>query len=120
MDKYIWLIPILPLAGFLINGLGRNIFSKGIIGTIGSLMVLISFGLSIAAFLQVKETGKFEVSWFDWFSVSNFKVQFAFYIDQLSSLMLLIITGVGFLIHLYSVGYMHSDEGFGKFFSYLN
>ena len=61
MDKYIWLIPILPLAGFLINGLGRNIFSKGIIGTIGSLMVLISFGLSIAAFLQVKETGKFEV-----------------------------------------------------------
>ncbi len=120
MDKYIWLIPILPLAGFLINGLGRNIFSKGVIGTIGSLMVLISFGLSVAAFLQVKETGKFEVSWFDWFSVSNFKVQFAFYIDQLSSLMLLIITGVGFLIHLYSVGYMHHDKGFGKFFSYLN
>ncbi|WP_426669225.1 NADH-quinone oxidoreductase subunit L [Mucilaginibacter sp. McL0603] len=121
MDKYIWLIPILPLAGFLINGLGRNIFSKGVIGTIGNLMVLISFGLSVGAFLQIKSTGTpIEVSLFDWFSVASFKVQFAFLIDQLSSLMLLIITGVGFLIHLYSVGYMHHDKGFGKFFSYLN
>jgi NADH-quinone oxidoreductase subunit L len=121
MDKYIWLIPILPLAGFLINGLGRNILSKGIIGTIGSLMVLISFGLSVAAFLQVKSTGvPINVIVYDWFSVAAFKVQFAFLIDQLSALMLLIITGVGFLIHLYSVGYMHHDKGFGKFFSYLN
>src|ERR1700744_544391 len=121
MDKYIWLIPILPLAGFLINGLGRNVLSKGIIGTIGSLMVLISFGLSVAAFLQVKSTGTpINAIVFDWFSVSNFKVQFAFLVDQLSALMLLIITGVGFLIHLYSVGYMHHDKGFGKFFSYLN
>src|SRR6202012_483939 len=121
MDKYIWLMPILPLAGFLINGLGRNVLSKGIIGTIGSLMVLISFGLSVAAFLQVKSTGTpINAIVFDWFSVSNFKVQFAFLVDQLSALMLLIITGVGFLIHLYSVGYMHHDKGFGKFFSYLN
>ncbi len=121
MDKYIWLIPILPLAGFLINGLGRNIFSKGVIGTLGSLMVLISFGLSVGAFLQIKSTGTpINVIVYDWFSVMSFKVQFAFLIDQLSALMLLIITGVGFLIHLYSVGYMHHDKGFGKFFSYLN
>ena len=121
MDNYIWLIPFLPLAGFLINGLGRNTFSKGVIGFIGSLVILLSFGLSVAAFLQVKSSGvPINVSVFDWFSVGSFKVQFAFLIDQLSALMLLIITGVGFLIHLYSVGYMHSDEGFGKFFSYLN
>jgi NADH-quinone oxidoreductase subunit L len=120
MDNYIWLIPVLPLAGFLINGLGRNVLSKGIIGFIGSLVVLVSFGLSIAAFMQVEATGKFEVNLFDWFQLGYFKVQFAFLIDQLSSLMLLIITGVGFLIHLYSVGYMHHDEGFGKFFAYLN
>jgi NADH-quinone oxidoreductase subunit L len=121
MDKYIWLIPLLPLAGFLINGLGRNTFSKGIIGFIGSFVILVSFGLSLAAFLQVKSTGTpINVSVFDWFSVGYFKVQFAFLIDQLSALMLLIITGVGFLIHLYSVGYMHHDTGFGKFFSYLN
>ena len=121
MDKYIWLIPILPLAGFLINGLGRNVLSKAFIGFIGSMVILISFGLSVGAFLQVKSTGvPINVSLFDWFSVGSFKVQFAFLIDQLSALMLLIITGVGFLIHLYSVGYMHHDEGFGKFFSYLN
>jgi NADH-quinone oxidoreductase subunit L len=121
MDKYIWLIPILPLAGFLINGFGRNVLLKGIIGFIGSVVILISFGLSVGAFLQVKSTGvPINVSLFDWFSVASFKVQFAFLVDQLSALMLLIITGVGFLIHLYSVGYMHHDEGFGKFFSYLN
>lgn len=120
MDNYIWLIPVLPLAGFLINGLGRNVLSKGIIGFIGSAVVLASFALSIGAFLQVKSSGAFNVTLFDWFSVGFFKVQFAFLIDQLSSLMLLIITGVGFLIHLYSVGYMHDDDGFGKFFAYLN
>jgi NADH-quinone oxidoreductase subunit L len=120
MDKYIWLIPLLPLAGFLINGIGRNTFSKGVIGVIGNLVILISFGLSVAAFLQVRSSGPINVTVFDWFGVNAFKVQFAFLVDQLSALMLLIITGVGFLIHLYSVGYMHHDEGFGKFFSYLN
>ncbi|MBS1501238.1 MAG: NADH-quinone oxidoreductase subunit L [Bacteroidetes bacterium] len=120
MNNYIWLIPVLPLAGFLINGLGRKVLPKTLIGIIGSLVVLVSFGLSIGAFLQVKSSGAFEVNLFDWFQIGYFKVQFAFLIDQLSALMLLIITGVGFLIHLYSVGYMHDDDGFGKFFSYLN
>ncbi|MFD0795700.1 NADH-quinone oxidoreductase subunit L [Mucilaginibacter litoreus] len=121
MDKFIWLIPVLPLAGFIINGLGRNTFSKGVIGFIGSLLVLASFGLSIATFFQVKSTGvPVNVNLFDWISVGNFNIQMAFLIDQLSSIMLLIITGVGFLIHLYSAGYMHDDAGFGKFFAYLN
>jgi NADH-quinone oxidoreductase subunit L len=121
MDKYIWLIPILPLAGFIINGFGRKSLSEKMIGFIGSFLVLVSFGLSIAAFLQVKATGhSIDVNYFDWIDVAYFKIPFAFTIDQLSSLMLLIITGVGFLIHLYSIGYMHGDEGFGKFFSYLN
>ncbi len=121
MDNYIWLIPILPLAGFLINGLGRNILPKSAIGFIGSLVVLVSFGLSIGAFLQIKSSGvPIEVNLYDWFSFGVFKLQFAFLIDQLSAIMLLIITGVGFLIHLYSIGYMHHDNGFGKFFSYLN
>jgi NADH-quinone oxidoreductase subunit L len=120
MDKYIWLIPLLPLAGFIINGLGRNTLPKSVIGFIGSFLVFASFGLSIGAFLQVKSTGAFNVSMFDWFAVGNFKISFAFLIDQLSAIMLLIITGVGFLIHLYSVGYMKDDDGYGKFFSYLN
>ncbi|MEO6851539.1 MAG: NADH-quinone oxidoreductase subunit L, partial [Mucilaginibacter sp.] len=121
MNNYIWLIPLLPLVGFLINGIGRNALPKSLIGFIGSFVVLIAFGISVATFLQIKSTGEaINVSLFDWFSVGTFKVQFAFLVDQLSALMLLIITGVGFLIHLYSVGYMHHDRGFGKFFAYLN
>jgi len=121
MNHYIWLIPILPLAGFIINGLGRNSLSKNVIGFIGSLLVLVSFGLSLAAFAQIKSTGApINVTYFDWISVGQLKIPFAFLIDQLSSIMLLIITGVGFLIHLYSIGYMHNDNGFGKFFAYLN
>jgi len=120
MDKYIWLIPVLPLAGFIINGLGRNTLSKNLIGFIGSFLVFASFALSVAAFLQVKSTGPINVTLYDWIHVEYFKIPFAFLVDQLSSIMLLIITGVGFLIHLYSIGYMHDDEGFGKFFAYLN
>jgi NADH-quinone oxidoreductase subunit L len=120
MNQYIWLIPILPLAGFIINGLGRNSLSKGVIGFIGSALVLASFALSIAVFFQVKATGVINVNYFDWINAGPVKVSFAFLVDQLSSIMLLIITGVGFLIHLYSIGYMHDDKGFGKFFSYLN
>jgi NADH-quinone oxidoreductase subunit L len=120
MDKYIWLIPLLPLAGFIINGIGRNTLSKNTIGFIGSFLVFISFALSVGAFLQVKSSGAFNVHLFDWFSIATFKISFAFLIDQLSALMLLIITGVGFLIHLYSVGYMKEDAGYGKFFAYLN
>ncbi|MDB4921670.1 NADH-quinone oxidoreductase subunit L [Mucilaginibacter sp.] len=121
MDKYIWLIPILPLAGFIINGIGRNTLSKAVIGFIGSALVLISFGISVGLFLQINDTHKaINVDLFNWFTAGSVKISFAFLIDQLSALMLLIITGVGFLIHLYSVGYMKDDAGFGKFFAYLN
>lgn len=121
MDKYIWLIPLLPLAGFIINGLGRNTLSKGVIGFIGSSLILASFVLSILTFFQIKSSGvPINVTVFEWFHVGTLNVSFAFLVDQLSSIMLLIITGVGFLIHLYSTGYMHDDAGFGKFFAYLN
>ncbi len=121
MDKYIWLIPLLPLAGFIINGIGRNALPKAVIGTIASLLILGAFGISVATFFEIKATGKpIEVKLFDWFQVVNLKVSFSFLIDQLSSIMLLIITGVGFLIHLYSIGYMSHDKGVGKFFAYLN
>ena len=121
MNQYIWLIPILPLAGFIINGLGRNSLSKNVIGFIGSLLVLVSFGLSLAVFFQIKSSGHpVNVTYFDWISVGTLKISFSFLVDQLSAIMLLIITGVGFLIHLYSIGYMHDDKGFGKFFAYLN
>src|SRR3569623_10138 len=122
MDNYIWLIPILPLAGFLINGLGRNVLPKSVIGIIGCAVVLASFVMSVMAFVLLSAPASHprEVNLFNWFDLGAFKVSFSFLVDRLSVIMMLIITGVGFLIHLYSTGYMHNDKGFGKFFSYLN
>ncbi|MEX8546073.1 MAG: NADH-quinone oxidoreductase subunit L [Mucilaginibacter sp.] len=121
MSNYIWLIPILPLMGFIINGLGRNTLPKNLIGLLGSLVVLIPFILSVMLFLQVKNSGQpINVAYFEWIKAGKLSIPFSFLVDQLSSLMLLIITGVGFLIHVYSIGYMHDDAGFGKFFAYLN
>ena len=121
ISNYIWLIPILPLAGFIINGLGRNTLPKNVIGLLGSLVVLIPFILSVMLFLSVKNSGQpINVTYFEWIKAGKLSIPFSFLVDQLSSLMLLIITGVGFLIHVYSIGYMHDDAGFGKFFAYLN
>ena len=126
MIALIWLIPLIPLIGFLINGLGQKVLSKLMIGIIGSGFVLISFILSCFTFCEVwqarslGESGEFALHIYDWITVGNFNLSFSFLVDPLSSIMLLIITGIGFLIHLYSCSYMWHDEGFGKFFAYLN
>jgi len=122
MIDLVWLVPLIPLIGFIVNGLGRNTLSKGLIGGIGSGVILISFLLSIGIFLELGSdvVKSHEVFLFDWISAGSLKIPLSFLIDPLSSIMLLIITGVGFLIHIYSMGYMHDDAGFGKFFSYLN
>ena len=122
MINLVWLIPLFPLVGFLINGLGRNILPKGLVGFIGSLTVLLSFGLSLGIFfeLNASDVKSFTIPLFDWISAGSILVPFSFLVDPLSALMLLIVTGIGFLIHVYSTGYMHHDAGFNKFFSYLN
>jgi len=124
MLKLAYLIPLFPLIGFLINGLGRNKLSKGLVGIIGSGAVLASFVMSLLIFLEVKKggTGAGVVHLFDFIAVGKLSIPFDFQIDQLSSIFLLIITGVGFLIHLYSTAYMHEEEGkhFARYFAYLN
>jgi len=119
----VWLIPILPLIGFLINGLGRNSLPKAVSGFIGSITVLASFVLSLLVFMQVK-AGNFHqtLHYFDFIRLESFTIPFNFTIDALSSLFLLIITGVGFLIHVYSTAYMHEEDGkdYAKYFAYLN
>src|SRR5215510_3775321 len=117
-----WLIPLFPLLGFLINGLGRKSLSKSAIGVIGSGVILASFIMSVWVFLQVKGGNTHVAQYFDFINVTGLRIPFAFQIDQLSSLFLLIITGVGFLIHVYSTSYMHEEktEHFGRYFSYLN
>jgi len=118
----VWLVPLIPLIGFIINGLGRNTLSKSLIGFIGSSVIFISFAISVGIFFELSGSASksHEIFLFDWISAGNLNIPLSFLVDPLSAIMLLIITGVGFLIHIYSIGYMHSDEGFGKFFSYLN
>jgi NADH-quinone oxidoreductase subunit L len=120
--ELVWLIPLLPLIGFIINGLGRNQLSKSMAGLIGSGVVLASFILSLLVFLQVKEGNTLTTSYYDFVNLTSFKLGFDFKIDALSSLFLLIITGVGFLIHVYSTAYMNEEpsKDFAKYFSFLN
>jgi NADH-quinone oxidoreductase subunit L len=122
LQKIVGWIPLIPLIGFLINGLGRNQLSKRVAGFIGSFSVLCAFALSVYVFFQVKGGNVYTAHYFDFINLSSLKIGFDFKIDQLSSLFLLIITGVGFLIHVYSTAYMHEEpaKDFAKYFSYLN
>ena len=112
------LIPGLPFLGFLLNGLLNRKLSGTMAGLIGSATVLGSFLISLTLFLGFKY--QYTVNLFDWITVGSLQIPFQYQIDQLSLIMLLLVTGVGFLIHVYSIGYMHHDENVGKFFSFLN
>jgi len=118
----VWLIPVLPLLGFLLNGLCRNKLSKGLSGVIGSGTVFLSFLISVYVFFSVKGGNTYVAHYFDFINITSLQVGFDFQIDQLSSVFLLIITGVGFLIHVYSTAYMHDEEpkDFAKYFAFLN
>jgi NADH-quinone oxidoreductase subunit L len=120
--QLVWLIPLLPLIGFLINGLLRKQLSKSLTSVIGSGVILGSFVVSLLIFLQVKQGHTAVVNLFDFISVGKLSIPFSFQVDQLSSIFLLIITGVGFLIHVYSAAYMHEEEGqhYARYFAYLN
>jgi len=122
MDKTLALVLLLsPFVGFLFNVFFGKKVSKGISGAIGTITVFVSFLLSICFFAQLNQNGKpVEISLFEWISVHNFKLDFGLLLDQLSLLWLLFVTGIGSLIHLYSISYMHDDENMHKFFAYLN
>lgn len=132
MATLLLLIPLLPLLGFIINGLGRNGLPKGAVSIIGSGTVLGSFIISLLLFFRLDEltalsgigsTSKSYIAhYFDFINVGNLKIPFSFQVDSLSLLFLLIITGVGFLIHVYSTAYMHEEkrDHFARYFSYLN
>lgn len=96
--------------------------SKGMIGVVGSGMILASFVVSVILFNGVLHGNIIQSTAFDFITVGKLSIPFAFQVDQLTSIFLLIITGVGFLIHLYSTVYMHNErtEHFGRYFAYLN
>ncbi|KAA0211848.1 NADH-quinone oxidoreductase subunit L [Ignavibacteria bacterium CHB1] len=125
MSDLFYLVTLLPLLGFLVNGLlGKKINNEKITGIIGSLMVFIPFLIASVTFFQLlsfnPEERSIFVNYFSWITAGNLEINYAFLIDPLSMVMVLVITGIGFLIHVYSIGYMHGDPGFAKFFAYLN
>jgi len=123
MINYIYLVPLFPLIGFLINGIFWKSMPKNLGGVIGSLTVLASFVVSLMVFFEVKDPsfqGPAVVHLFDFIQSGKLNLPFAFQVDALSALFLLVITGVGFLIHIYSTAYMHHDEGMVKYFAFLN
>ncbi len=114
------LIPILPLIGYLVNGLLGKYLPKTLTGWLGSLTVLGSFICTLLIFQKLGAHDAIRMDLFHWISFGQLDISFGFWIDPLTMIMLMVVTGVGFLIHLYSIGYMHGDEGFTRFFSYLN
>ena len=124
MSKLVYLVPLFPVIGFLLNGLFRTKLSKTLTGIIGCGVILASFVVSLFIFFEVKQEGfkPVIVSLFDFIRVEKLSIPFSFQVDQLSALFLLIVTGVGFLIHLYSTAYMHAERNdhYARYFSYLN
>jgi NADH-quinone oxidoreductase subunit L len=125
MIELIYLTVLFPLFGFLFNGiLGPRIKSEKLIGIVGSGAIGLSFIIVVGAFFETLALPVDQrlniVTLFQWIAVSGLNISFSYQVDQLSLVMSLIVTGVGFIIHVYSIGYMHGDKSFWRFFAYLN
>jgi NADH-quinone oxidoreductase subunit L len=122
MDTNLALVLVLaPFLGFLINVFFGKSLGKTVSGAIGTLTVVLSFALTVYFFLQINKTQQpISITLFDWIQISNLHINLGFLLDQLSLLWLLFVTGIGSLIHIYSISYMHDDENMHKFFAYLN
>jgi len=122
-SSYLWLIPLLPFAGFLINGtLGRKL-PRAAVTAVALLFTAIPAAIVAWLWITMKAAGAPEVIGVisqPWITITGFQVDFAFTVDHLTLIMLGVVTGVGFLIHLYSAGYMAHEEGYWRFFAYLN
>ncbi len=141
MLKYLWLIPLLPVLGAAVNGIAGLVSvrltgrrpPKNLVATIAVGMVVLSFAISVGSVLALlalpAEERLFERDYFTWIpglevrtleGIRNFTIYWGFQLDPLSAVMILVVTGIGLLIHIYSVGYMWDDDGFYRFFTYLN
>src|SRR5438876_892989 len=120
----LWLIPVLPLLGAALNGVFGKRLSKSIVTTIALGTVGLSFLLALREFVAMLRLAENQLpilrDYFAWIQAGRFQAQFGFMLDHLSGLMILVVTGVGFLIHVYSAGYMQYEEGFYRYFAYLN
>ena len=121
-DLHLWLIPLLPLIGATINGLLGKRFSRQVVSAVALVFSGAAFAMALFVASQFSSLSAIPhiETLAPWLRSGGFQVDFAFYLDQLSLVMLLVVTGVGFLIHVYSIGYMWEEGGYYRFFSYLN
>ena len=122
MDTNLALVLVLaPFLGFLFNVFFGKSVGKSIVGIVGTLSVVVSFAMAIYFFMQINQTKQpVIINLFDWISIERFNVNFGILLDQLSLIWLLFVTGIGALIHLYSISYMYDDENSHQYFAYLN
>ena len=118
----IWLIPAFPLLGFLLNGFLGKFFGTRFVSFVGPMSIGLAFLQSVVLFFEMLKTEGHRIieNLYTWMAAGSFQVNISFQVDELSGLYLLIITGVGFLIHVYSIGYMKGESGYYRFFAYLN
>ena len=116
----LWLIPLLPFAGFLINGIFGRRFSKGLINTIAIGSVVLSFAWVLKTLFSIDLNTTHAEHYFTWIQSGSLTIGCDFAVDKLTAVMLLVVTGIGSLIHVYSIGYMAHEGGYYRFFAYLN
>jgi NADH-quinone oxidoreductase subunit L len=119
--QHLWLIPVFPLAGFLVNGIAGRRLPKAAIHLIAVATVALSFAWAVKSIAALMPLEAAHVErYFDWIRVGDMRIGCDFAVDRLSAVMLMVVTGVGLLIHIYSIGYMAHDHGYARFFAYLN
>ena len=122
--SYLWIIPLLPLVGAAANGIFGGRWQKKVISSVALSSTTLAFLMALEAVREFLSLSPGQIPWirtyFTWISAGGFQADFALQVDQLTVIMLLVVTGVGWLIHIYSTGYMHDDPGYRRFFSYLN
>ena len=122
MLEYLWIVPLLPLLGSAINGLFGSKWSNKIVNSVAIGSTGLSFLCALEAVREFFESGQvlFHKEFFTWIAAGNFRAGFDLQMDQLTVVMVLVVTGVGWLIHIYATGYMTHEGGYYRFFSYLN
>jgi NADH-quinone oxidoreductase subunit L len=122
--SYLWIIPLLPLLGAAANGIFGGRWPKNVVSAVALSSTTLAFLAALEVVREFLSLSPGEIPWiktyFTWISAGGFQSDFALQVDQLTVVMLLVVTGVGWLIHIYSTGYMHDDPGYRRFFSYLN
>jgi NADH-quinone oxidoreductase subunit L len=122
--SYLWIIPLLPLLGAAANGIFGGRWPKNVISAVALSSTTLAFLAALEAVREFLSLAPGDIPWiksyFTWISAGGFRADFALQVDQLTVIMLLVVTGVGWLIHIYSTGYMHDDPGYRRFFAYLN